>query len=72
MRKKFFSVSILAFILLVLSGSGARTTYSASALVTDPCQKACELEFTECATSGGAPFGYCWGQYLKCHNQCRH
>ena len=72
MRKTFASASILAVILLVLSGSGAPRTYSApSALVTNPCQRACEVALTECATSGGAPFGYCWGQYLKCHNQCK-
>jgi len=72
MRKKFAFASIFALLLVLLSGSGARSTYSATAtLATDPCQRSCELALSECASGGGNPFGYCWGQYLRCHNQCK-
>ncbi|MDX6614175.1 MAG: hypothetical protein QOD75_3361 [Blastocatellia bacterium] len=72
MRKKFFGASVLAIVLLALSGSGIPRTYSAaSTLATDPCQKTCELELSYCASGGIDPFGRCWGQYMKCHNQCK-
>lgn len=69
MRKKFVSASILAVILLVLSGSGVRSTYSAPKTVT-PCQAACETQMYFCIASG-RPSGRCLGQYHACHNKCK-
>ena len=71
MRKKFFSASILAVILLVLSGSGVRSTYSAASMIApDACQSACVDEMSACIASG-QPQKRCLGQYHQCNNQCR-
>jgi hypothetical protein len=72
MRKKFVSASTLALVLLVLSGSGVRSTYSAASMTIAPdaCQSACVDEMSRCIASG-QPEKRCLGQYHQCNNQCR-
>jgi hypothetical protein len=70
MRKKFALASILAVLLLVLSGSGARSTYSAATMPPDACGSACVEQLYQCIASG-QPQGRCLGQYHKCFGQCK-
>ena len=72
MKKKFASASILAVILLVLSGSGVRSTYSATSvtIVSDACKSACVDQLYACLGSGQNR-GRCLGQYHSCENKCK-
>lgn len=72
MRKKFAFASTLALLLVLLSGSAARSTYSASPVTVTPdsCQSSCVAQCEACIASG-QPSGYCLGQYHKCNNQCK-
>jgi len=71
MRKKFVGASVLAVVLLVLSGSSVHSTYSATTTVTPfGCHEACVYQLNVCMGSG-QPRGRCLGQYHSCNNKCK-
>ena len=72
MRKKFVSASILAVVLLVLSGSGVRSTYSAASttVTSDACVSECVDQLYACLASGQGR-GRCHGNYHSCENKCK-